>query len=91
MTCSKCGEQFNLLPGKPGLANVCPKCTEMSPEERAKKLAEAKRHAAERRAADRKNTRRREEARELDLHLESLGFERVPGKRFTVEVPKGRE
>ena len=25
-TCSKCGEEFDLLPGKPALATVCPRC-----------------------------------------------------------------
>jgi len=40
MTCSKCEEEFELLPGKPGYANVCPRCSEESPEEREKRLAE---------------------------------------------------
>jgi len=30
-TCVKCGEEFELKPGKPGFANQCPDCSE--PEE----------------------------------------------------------
>ena len=30
-TCVKCGEEFELKPGKPGFANRCPDCSE--PEE----------------------------------------------------------
>lgn len=30
-TCVKCGEEFELKPGKPGFANQCPECSE--PEE----------------------------------------------------------
>lgn len=26
-TCVKCSEDFDLLPNKPGFANVCPECT----------------------------------------------------------------
>jgi hypothetical protein len=26
-TCKECGEQFELLPNKPGLATVCPQCS----------------------------------------------------------------
>jgi len=29
--CVKCGEEFELKPGKPGFANQCPECSE--PEE----------------------------------------------------------
>ncbi len=32
-TCVKCGEEFELKPGKPGFANRCPDCSE--PEENA--------------------------------------------------------
>jgi ribosomal protein S27AE len=34
MFCSRCGDEFELLPGKSGFANVCPRCSEQSPEER---------------------------------------------------------
>jgi len=27
-TCVKCGEEFELKPGKPGFANRCPSCSE---------------------------------------------------------------
>ena len=27
-TCVKCGEEFELKPGKPGFANQCPECSE---------------------------------------------------------------
>lgn len=32
-TCVKCGEEFELKPGKPGFANRCPDCSE--PEEKS--------------------------------------------------------
>ena len=31
-TCVKCGEEFELRPGKPGFANRCPECTEEAAE-----------------------------------------------------------
>lgn len=30
-TCTKCQEEFELKPGKPGFANVCPECTATNP------------------------------------------------------------
>ena len=30
--CSKCGEEFELMPGKPGFANQCPTCSEPEDE-----------------------------------------------------------
>jgi DNA-directed RNA polymerase subunit RPC12/RpoP len=33
MTCSKCEEEFELLPTHKGFANICPKCSKQSPEE----------------------------------------------------------
>ena len=40
-TCKKCGEEFELLPTHKGFANVCPKCSVQSPEDRAGQLADA--------------------------------------------------
>jgi hypothetical protein len=34
-TCVKCGEEFELRPGKPGFANRCPACSEPDAEESA--------------------------------------------------------
>ena len=31
-TCKTCGEEFELKPGKPGLANVCPDCVQEESE-----------------------------------------------------------
>jgi predicted nucleic acid-binding Zn-ribbon protein len=31
MTCVECGKTFELLPKKPGLANLCPDCSPASP------------------------------------------------------------
>lgn len=31
-TCSICGEEFELKPGKPGFANRCPDCTDIGQE-----------------------------------------------------------
>lgn len=39
MTCSKCGEEFDLRPGKPGYANICPACTQ-SIKDNARKAVE---------------------------------------------------
>ncbi|MGH3428237.1 MAG: hypothetical protein ACRDQZ_11845 [Mycobacteriales bacterium] len=30
-TCVKCAEEFVLMPGKPGFANVCPECSAPAP------------------------------------------------------------
>ena len=32
-TCVKCGEEFELKPGKPGFANQCPECSEPEGED----------------------------------------------------------
>lgn len=32
-TCVKCGEEFELKPGKPGFANRCPDCSEPDKEQ----------------------------------------------------------
>jgi len=85
-TCSKCGEEFELLPGKPGYANVCPTCTK-NPEEKARKAAEDEALQKSLKAARKENARRREKDRAEDIKLESLGFRRVPGKRITIQVP----
>jgi predicted nucleic acid-binding Zn-ribbon protein len=43
-TCVKCGEEFELKPGKPGFANRCPDCSqEESATEAAKSGNEANR------------------------------------------------
>lgn len=34
-TCVKCGEEFELKPGKPGFANRCPDCSEPEDDESA--------------------------------------------------------
>jgi hypothetical protein len=34
-TCVKCGEEFELKPGKPGFANRCPSCSEPEEDESA--------------------------------------------------------
>jgi hypothetical protein len=69
MTCSKCGDEFDLLPGKPGFANVCPKCSVQSPEERERKVAEEERKHKLYAASVRSNSRHGEEERKHDLAL----------------------
>lgn len=57
-TCSVCGEEFELKPGKPGFANRCPDCSAQDEPETA-----GKRSAAE---ADRDlNAARRKAIRDL--------------------------
>ena len=36
-TCSICGEEFELKPGKPGFANRCPDCSEQDGDPATKK------------------------------------------------------
>lgn len=40
-TCVKCGEEFELKPGKPGFANRCPDCSEDSEEKSGKSSLDA--------------------------------------------------
>jgi hypothetical protein len=86
MTCSKCGEEFELKPDKPGFANVCLSCTH-SPEEYVRKAAEEHRQQASMAAARRTNSLNAEQKHARDLKLQSLGLKRV-GRAFTVNVPK---
>jgi hypothetical protein len=39
--CVKCGEEFELQPGKPGFANRCPDCSEPESEDPASQRAVA--------------------------------------------------
>jgi hypothetical protein len=90
-TCKQCGEEFELTPNKTGFANVCPTCTEDSVQS-ARKAAEQeklskslkKAIAINKASVDKKRAQTIIEVR----HLESSGFEKVPGKRFVVRVPK---
>lgn len=49
-TCVKCGEEFELRPGKPGFANQCPTCSKPEEEETVGETADAERDAARRKA-----------------------------------------
>jgi hypothetical protein len=89
-TCSKCGEEFDLLPGKPGLANVCPSCTQ-SPEETGRRAAVQESERKARIKATKDNERLREKEIQADARLTALGFEKVPGSKFTVNVPIERK
>ena len=40
-TCVKCGEEFELKPGKPGFANRCPDCSEADEEQSDKSNLDA--------------------------------------------------
>jgi hypothetical protein len=82
-TCSKCGVEFDLSPGKPGYANVCPDCTE-SREQSDRKTADAEMLHRKWAAASRENSRKIEQTGRRDRMLESLGFAEVPGTRLTV-------
>jgi hypothetical protein len=66
-----------------GFANVCPKCSEQSPEERARQLADAESRHKSLTASVRTNERNREEERKHDLALKRLGYKRV--KKFTIK------
>jgi predicted nucleic acid-binding Zn-ribbon protein len=86
-TCKECGEKFDLLPGKPGLSNVCPQCTQNA-EDVARKAADAESLRKQWSASLKENDRRREELLKEDRELAKLGYERVPGKTLKVEIPK---
>lgn len=60
--CVKCGEEFELRPGKPGFANRCPDCSteEASTPEEKQRLS-----ADERRSANEANAERRKAMRDL--------------------------
>jgi predicted nucleic acid-binding Zn-ribbon protein len=88
-TCSKCGEEFDLVPGRPGLAAVCPSCTQ-SREETARKAAVQERERKAWIKATKDNERQREKATQDDEWLAILGLIKVPDSRFTVNVPMER-
>lgn len=61
-TCVKCGEEFELKPGKPGFANRCPNCSdEEAPDQTGKRSMDADEARLEREA----NSERRKAIRDL--------------------------
>ena len=76
MICSKCGEQFQPLPDKPGKINVCINCIE-SPQVRLKRAEEEEQLRKERARAERKNKSRAEREAKEKAAVESYGFEIV--------------
>jgi hypothetical protein len=61
-TCSICGEEFELKPGKPGFANRCPEC---SVSDEADNTTKGKRDAVERQTDGEMNAARRQAMRDL--------------------------
>jgi hypothetical protein len=61
-TCSVCGEEFELKPGKPGFANRCPECSE--PEGSAPE-SQRRMDADERKSLSEANEARRRAMRDL--------------------------
>jgi tRNA(Ile2) C34 agmatinyltransferase TiaS len=74
--CSKCGERFELVPGKPGYSNICSKCTE-SFDEQARKAAQEELTRKAMAAMTKANTRRIESEAKERRKLDSLGYEIV--------------
>lgn len=74
MICSKCGKEFQLLPNKPGFANVCMNCTE-SPAAHIERVVAEARLAKEKAAAGRKSTRNRENSGRKEREREALVIE----------------
>jgi hypothetical protein len=87
-TCKECGEEFELLPGKPGLATVCPRCSEPTAEQRERQVAADEQKRKLHAASVRSNVQQREQEHKSKIMRERLGFVAVPGKKFTVRVPK---
>ncbi len=56
-TCVKCGEEFELKPGKPGFANRCPDCSEEDVADPRSNRADAERGNSEMNAERRKAIR----------------------------------
>ncbi len=88
-TCKECGDKFELLPDKKGFANVCPTCTENA-DDNARKAAQEESLRKALKESLRENNKRREKELKEDRELAALGFQRVPGKRFTVKVPNAK-
>ncbi len=61
-TCVVCGEEFELMPGKPGFANRCPACSE--PEGEAAP-AQNRKDAVDRKVESEANAERRRAIRDL--------------------------
>jgi hypothetical protein len=61
-TCSVCGEEFELKPGKPGFANRCPEC---STEDTSAPANQRKMDADERKSLSEANEARRRAMRDL--------------------------
>lgn len=88
-TCSKCSEVFELLPYKPGFANVCPNCTENN-EQQAKRAVAAESLRKSFAESVKINSKAHDKAMRDDAKLKSLGFEKVPGTTIMVKVPRHR-
>ncbi len=86
MVCSKCKGEFQLRPGKPGYANVCPSCVE-SPQAHAERFAREERLHKEWARAEREHSRQIERTARSKRIMDSLGFE-IEGKPFIVRVPR---
>jgi hypothetical protein len=61
-TCSVCGEEFELKPGKPGFANRCPEC---STEDTSAPANQRRMDADERKSLSEANEARRRAMRDL--------------------------
>lgn len=86
-TCKKCTEEFEWLPDSPGFIDVCSQCSGRGPEtirQLAAEIEARKSYAA----AIRSNNQRSRKLRESDRKFAELGYERVPGKTWILEMPK---
>ena len=81
-TCSECGKVFDLLPGKPGFANICPTCTRE--RERSARIAAEQEHL---RTALNESVRENEESREKAIENDPARQQaRNSGKRLGTRV-----
>jgi hypothetical protein len=76
MICSRCGDEFQPSPDKPGKINVCMKCIE-NPQVRLKRAEEEERSRKERARSERENRGRAEREAKEKAALESYVFEIV--------------
>jgi uncharacterized Zn finger protein (UPF0148 family) len=87
-TCKECGKEFELKPGKLGLATVCPRCSEPTAEQRKRLVAADEQKHKLHAASVWSSVKQRVHERKRKIMRERLGFVAVPGKKFTVRVPK---
>jgi hypothetical protein len=89
--CKECGNKFDLLPNKPGFANVCPTCTENTTHSnrKATEQEELRKSLLKSKLLNKKSANKKQKG-EMTFHqsLEALGLELVPETNEIRRIPK---